>query len=141
MRTRTIRQSVMLETSPHEVYDTLINSRRHARLTGAKASISAKVGGKFSAYDGYVQGVNLELVPDERIVQLWRGSDWPEGHYSRATFTMRAMKGGTRLTLNQNGVPDEQYEAISRGWRQFYWVPLKKLFGGSNGEDDEGGVE
>ena len=63
MKTKTIRQSASFKTSPHEVYEMLMDSRKHTKFTGEKASISRKIGGKFSAYAGYIDGVNLDLVP------------------------------------------------------------------------------
>ena len=127
MKTKTIRQSVTLKTTPHEVYEALMDSRKHARVIGAKARISRKVGGRFSAYDGYIEGVNLNLVPDKKIVQSWRGSDWPKGHYSRATFSLKKVKNGTHLTFTQSGVPDQYYNDISQGWRDYYWKPMKEM--------------
>lgn len=127
MKTKTIKQSVTIKVTPHEVYEALMDSRKHAKFTGGKASISREVGGKFTAYDGYNEGVNLELVPDEKIVQSWRGSDWPEGHYSRVTFSLKEVDGGTRLTFTQSGVPHEFYEDISQGWRDYYWAPMKQM--------------
>ncbi|MBM3157387.1 MAG: hypothetical protein FJ004_08910, partial [Chloroflexi bacterium] len=110
MKTKTIRQTVTFKASPHEVYEALMDSRQHTKFTGAKASISRKVGGRFTAYDGYIEGVNLELVPDEKIVQSWRGSDWPEGHYSKAAFALKEVGGSTRLTFVQTGVPEDEYD-------------------------------
>ena len=127
MKTKTIRQSITFKASPHEVYDALMDSRKHARFTGAKARISCKVGGKFTAYDGYIEGVNLNLVPDKKIVQSWRGSDWPEDHYSMATFSLKKFKNGTHLTFTQSGVPDQYYHDISQGWRDYYWKPMKEM--------------
>jgi activator of HSP90 ATPase len=130
MKTRkmkTIRQSVTFKTIPHEVYEALMDSRKHARFTGAKARISRKVDGKFTAYDGYIEGVNLNLVPDKKIVQSWRGSDWPEGHYSRATFSLKKVKNGTHLTFTQSGVPDQYYNDIKQGWHDYYWRPMKEM--------------
>lgn len=127
MTTKTIRQSVTFQASPRAVYEALTDPRQHAKFTGAKASISKKIGGKFTAYDGYIEGVNLELVPDEKIVQSWRGSDWPKGYYSRATFSLRKVGNGTRLTFVQIKVPEEQYESISKGWHDYYWKPMKKM--------------
>ena len=127
MATKTIRQSVTFRASPHDVYEALMDSRKHAQFTGGKASISRKVGGKFSAFDGYAEGTNLELVPDEKIVQSWRASDWPEGHYSRASFSLKEVEGGTRLTFTQTGVPEEQSEDVSQGWRDYYWEPMKEM--------------
>ena len=124
MRTRTVRQSVTFKASPREVYEVLMDSRKHSEFTGDKAIISRKVGGKFRVGE-YIQGVNLELVPGQRIVQSWRGSDWPEGHFSRAIFSLKAIEGGTRLTFTQTGVPQENYDGIRQGWHDYYWTPMK----------------
>jgi activator of HSP90 ATPase len=126
---KTIRQSVTFKASPREIYEMLMDSRQHAKFTASKARISRKAGGKFTAYDGYIEGTNLELVPNKKIVQSWRGSDWPEGHYSKATFTLTKVKGGTRLVFTQSGVPDQQYESIKQGWRDFYWNPMLATLG------------
>ena len=127
MDTKTIRQSATFKASPHQVYEALMDSKKHSQFTGGKATISRKVGGKFSAYDGYAEGVNLELAPDEKIVQTWRASDWPAGYYSRVTFAIKEVKSGTRLTFTQSGVPEEQYDDVSQGWRDWYWAPMKQM--------------
>jgi activator of HSP90 ATPase len=127
MRTKTIRQSVTFKTSPHIIYELLMDSRKHAKFTGEKAALSRKVGGKFTAYAGYINGVNLDLVQDKRIVQSWRGSDWPEEHYSRVTYSLEKVKSGTRLTFRQSGVPEKHYNDINQGWRDYYWSPMRKM--------------
>ncbi len=127
MKTRTIRQSVTFKTSPHVVYEMLMDSRKHGTFTGEKARISRKIGGKFIAYDGYIKGVNLDLVPDKKIVQSWKGSDWPEGHYSKVTFSLQKAKSGTRLTFRQSGVPEKHYRDINQGWRDHYWKPMREM--------------
>ena len=128
MRTRTIRQTATIKAAPHEVYETLMDSRKHSELTGDKAVISRTVGGKFTSFDGWAEGTNLELTPDEKIVQTWRGSDWPEGHYSRATFLLAGGgDGATKLSFVQTGVPEDVYEDVKKGWRDYYWKPLKAM--------------
>jgi len=106
--TKTIEQSVTFNASPHDVYEALMDSEKHSRFSGAKADISREVGGAFTAYGGALSGTILELMPDEKIVQTWRGSDdgWAPGHYSTATFSLEAIDGGTRLTFVQTGVPE-----------------------------------
>lgn len=130
MQTKNIRQTVTFKASPHAVYQALMSSAKHSQFTGGKAVISRKVGGKFTTFDGYSEGVNIELVTDEKIVQTWRASDWPEGHYSQITFTLTPSEGGTKLVFTQSGVPEEQYDDISRGWRDFYWKPMKQMLEG-----------
>ena len=77
MNTKTIRQSVTFRATPHEVYEAIMDSKKHSELTGSQVRMSRKIGGKFSIYGGDIEGVNLELVPDQKIVQSWRYSDWP----------------------------------------------------------------
>jgi len=127
METKNIKQTVTFKTTPHEIYEALMDSRKHSKFTEGKASISKKVGGKFSISDGYIEGTNLELVPDEKIVQSWRASDWSEGHYSKVTFKLSKVEKGTRLDFTQTGVPEDQYEDISQGWKDYYWGPMKEF--------------
>jgi len=127
--TKTIEQSVTFNASPHDVYEALMDSEKHSQFSGAKASISREVGGSFTAYDGALSGKMLELVPDVKIVQTWRGSDdgWPPGHYSTATFSLEAIDGGTRLNFVQTGVPEKSFEQISQGWQAYYWPKMKQM--------------
>ena len=127
MKTKTINQTVTFKASAHEVYETLMDSKKHAELVGDEAKISKKVGAKFRIYGGEIEGVNLELVPDKKIVQSWRYSDWPKGHYSKATFLLEESKGSTKLTFTQAEVPEALYEDVSQGWKDYYWQPMKEI--------------
>jgi activator of HSP90 ATPase len=127
MKTKDIKQCVEFSAPPHEVYELLMDSRKHSKFTGDKANISRKAGGKFTAFGDYIEGVNIELVPDKKIVQSWHASDWPEGHYSQVTFTFTETSTGTTLTFEQTGVPAEQCDDIEQGWIDYYWTPMKEL--------------
>jgi len=127
MKTKDIQQTVAFKAAPHDVYEALVDSRRHARFTGAAARISRKPGGTFSAYDGYISGINVELVPDIRIVQAWRTIDWHEGCHSLVVYDLKPAKGGTRLAFTQIGVPAKDFKEISAGWEEFYWKPMKEM--------------
>jgi activator of HSP90 ATPase len=130
MKTRIIRQKVGFNATPHDVYEALMDSEKHAGFTESEAKVSRAVGGKMMAYDGYIRGENLELVPDRRIVQSWRASDWPKGHYSKAIFEFRRSGEGTELSFRQEGVPEEQYDELAKGWHDFYWDKMKRMFDG-----------
>jgi activator of HSP90 ATPase len=126
---RVIRQRIIFTVEPHKVYEALMDSKKHSKFTGAKAVISREVGGKISAYEDYIDGWNVELVPDKKIVQKWRGSDWPENHYSTAVFELKKTEtGGTALTFVQTGVPMDQFQDISDGWVENYWDKMKNMF-------------
>ncbi len=127
MKTKTIHQSVTFKASPHEVYEALMDSEKHSKFTESEAKISRAVGGKFTVYGGEIEGVNLYLVSDQKIVQSWRYSDWQEGHYSKATFLLKKVDGGTSLIFTQTDVPEEHYDDISQGWHDYYWGPMKEM--------------
>ena len=128
MKTRTIRQQVTVRgATPHDLYETIMDSRRHTKLTGDKAKMSRKLGAKFTAGDGWIDGMNIQLKKDKLIVQAWRGNDddWPKDYYTVVRFRFTKVKGGTRLDFLHSGVPAVAYEEISDGWREYYWEPLK----------------
>jgi activator of HSP90 ATPase len=123
---RTIQQSEVFKVSPHAVYEALMDSAMHAAFTGSAALISREIGGKFSSYDGYITGKNLELVPDKKIVQAWRAVDWPEGHFSTVTFLFIPIPEGTQLDFTHTGIPEGEEAAFEEGWIDNYWEPMKE---------------
>lgn len=127
MKIKTIEQSVIIKASPHEVYETLMDSKKHAQLIGDKANISREIGGEFTAYIDYIEGINLELIPDKKIVQKWRANEWPEGHHSEATLLLDETKDGTQLKFRQSGIPEKFVDDIAQGWWDYYWNPMKQI--------------
>jgi len=121
-----IHQTITFKVPPHEVYEALMDSKKHAAFTGGKASLSRAVGGRISAYDNYITGKNIKLVPDKTIVQDWRAVDWPEGTLSRITFEFTAVPEGTRLDFTHADVPEGTEEEFTQGWIENYWEPMKR---------------
>ncbi|MCI4353572.1 MAG: SRPBCC domain-containing protein [Thermoplasmata archaeon] len=130
MKTRTIRQTILLPASPVKVYDALTTARGHSGFTGAAARITPKVGATFTVWGGYIHGKNLELVRGKKIVQSWRPSEetWPEDYYSTVSFTLAPEKGGTRITFVHSGVLPDHAGHLSSGWKKSYWEPLRAYF-------------
>lgn len=128
MKTRNIEQKIHFDAPPKEIYDALMNEKKHAQFTGDKAKIRAKSGAAFTCHGDYISGYTLELKPNERIIQAWRGRDWPDGHYSIVTFALAGKPGGkTELRFTQIGVPADDYASKTKGWRTHYWEPLKQF--------------
>jgi activator of HSP90 ATPase len=125
IKTRNLKQGAMLSASPHEVYEMLMDSKKHSNFSKEKARISRKVGGAFTAYGGWISGKNLKLTKDREIVQKWRGKDWPKGHYSMVKFSLKRSGKGTKLMFSQIGIPEKKYKGISQGWKEHYWEKMK----------------
>jgi activator of HSP90 ATPase len=127
MNTKTIRQTITFKAAPAEVYDMLIDSKKHQSLSGEKANISNKVGGAFTAWGGHISGINLVLKPGEKIVQAWRATGWQPDHYSIAIFDLQKVPGGCKLRFTQIGIPPHRYSGHYRGWIEAYWTPMKEV--------------
>jgi activator of HSP90 ATPase len=124
---KTIKQKVKFKLPPQEIYEILVDEKKHRMLTGQKAEISKKVGGAFSTGAGYANGVNVDLVPGKRIVQAWRGSDFPRGVFSMVSLNLDPTRDlGTELTLIHRGVPRELIPKIEKRWKELYWSNIKK---------------
>ncbi len=129
MKTKTIKQKEFIPVDPVEIYDAFLNESKHSAFTGAKATCERRVGGKFTAWDGYILGKNIRLENGRRIVQEWKTTEWPEGYPpSLIEFTFKPKSGGTEVNLIQKNVPADQAKGYEKGWNDFYWVPLKKYF-------------
>lgn len=129
MKQKTITQKVLIPAEPEEVYDALIDAKKHSAFTGSKASCEPKVGGRFTAWDGYISGKNLKLERGRGIVQEWKTTEWPEDYPpSIVKFSFKEKEGGTELTMVHSKVPAEQAEEYRQGWIDYYWKPLKEYF-------------
>ena len=129
MKATTIKQKTLIPATPDEVYDAFMEAKKHSAFTGSKATSDPKVGGEFTAWDGYISGRNLELVKGKRIVQEWSTTDWPDKFPpSRLELTFKEAKGGTEISMIHSNVPAEQADDLAEGWNEFYWKPMKEYF-------------
>jgi activator of HSP90 ATPase len=126
--TKSIHQEVTIPAAPSRVYSALLDSRQFSDLTGgAPARIGKNAGDAFTMFGGAIEGRNVELVPDNLVVQAWRSKAWPAGIYSIVRFELSPAKAGTKLVFDQVGFPDKEHDMLDSGWGKMYWEPLKKF--------------
>jgi activator of HSP90 ATPase len=124
--TPVIQQRMRFNTSPRALFDLYLDSRRHSLSTGAPATVSRKVGGRFKAFGGQLEGKNLLIVPGKQIVQLWRATHWKKADWSILILTFSVAAGGAQVDLVHVGVPAYDHKGVSEGWPQYYWRPWRK---------------
>ena len=135
----TFTLTAVIPASPQTVYDAWLDSRGHSQMTGGEAKISAEVGSHYRAWDGYISGENVELVPGKRIVQSWRTTQFTEKDPdSKIVVTLAADKEGTRLTLEHINVPDRQTSYEKGGWQDHYFTPMQEYFAKKSGKKKAG---
>lgn len=128
-KTKTIRQKVFIDAPPEEVYEAYLDAKTHSEFTGSRATSVPRVGGRMTAWDGYITGRNLKLAKGRIILQEWKTTEWPKGYSSsRLSLTFKKKGKGTELTMVHSKVPAGQARSYSDGWRDYYWKPLQKYF-------------
>jgi len=121
--------TAVIPATPDEIYEAWLDSVAHSEMTGGEANVSGEVGADFSAWDEYITGRNIELVPGERIVQSWRTSEFSDEHAdSVVTLTLEPVEEGTLLTLVHSNVPDEHRSYEEGGWESQYFEPMRVYF-------------
>lgn len=136
-----IHQEVSFKVNRKRVYEALTDAKQFdkvVQLSGAVQSgmvpagkpveVSPDAGGAFSAFGGHITGRQVELVPNERIVQAWRAASWGPGQYSIARFQLIEQGSGTKLVFDHTGFPSDQRDHLAEGWKANYWEPLEKYF-------------
>jgi uncharacterized protein YndB with AHSA1/START domain len=108
-----IHQQATIPADPRRVYQVLADAAALSALSGMSGKAAQAEGEAFAAFDGNVTGRQIELVPGTRIVQAWRFPRWEPGQHSLVTFTVTATDGGTRLTIDQHGEPDDWHDHIA----------------------------
>jgi activator of HSP90 ATPase len=131
-----IHQTSVLKATPARVYAALTDAKQFdgvAKRSDAMKTMSLKsnpsvistdAGAAFALFGGYVTGRQIELVPDRRIVQVWRAGSWKAGEYSLVKFELTAQGANTMLTLDHTGFPAGLAQHLAEGWHDNYLQPL-----------------
>ena len=126
---RNLKLSITITADPNAVYNAWIDSKKHTEMTGSEAIIEPRINGRFTAWDGYIEGTTVELEPNKRIVQTWRTTDFPpDSPDSTIEVLLEAVENGTRLTLIHTDIPEGQSNDYKKGWKDFYFDPMRRYF-------------
>lgn len=117
-----------LNASAEKVYNAWLDSNAHSQMTGGEADIHNAVGASFSAWDGYIEGRNIALETNKRIVQSWRTSEFEESDEdSQIEILLNESEGQTELTLIHTKL-SEDGEHYIKGWKEHYFEPMQVYF-------------
>jgi activator of HSP90 ATPase len=135
-----IHQEPVFNASRKRVYEALTDAKQFQKVTQlsaavqsgmAKGNIPAEIvaepGGAFKFFNGFIAGRNLELVPNERIVQAWRVAYWPAGAWSLVKFVLVEQGSETKLIFDHTGFPKGDADHLLEGWNGNYWQPLARF--------------
>jgi activator of HSP90 ATPase len=122
-----IHYQIDFAASPQRLYQAIIDQKQFTAFSGMPATIDPTPGGAFSMFGGQIGGRNIELVPNQRIVQAWRPGHWDPGIYSIVHFEFKPRAAETTLIFDHTSFPIGDYDHLDWGWHNHYWDPLKKF--------------
>jgi len=124
-----IEMNVDFSARCSDIYETLLDPQRVQAFTQSASTVTKELNKQFSLFGGSITAYNVELVPNEKIVQKWRAADWPEGHFSTVTIKLKSEDNGTKLSLKQVEVPSNDLARTETNWHNYYWQRIKMVFG------------
>jgi activator of HSP90 ATPase len=120
--------SKIFPATPEQIYNSWLAGKLHSAMTGGHADSIAEEGSKFTAWDGYISGKNLTLVPNQKIIQSWRTTEFKNDEEdSIIEIDLKAVERGCQLTLTHSKIPAGQPD-YEQGWIEFYFEPMSKYF-------------
>lgn len=123
---KTIRQHHFISADPEEVFSAITNPFTIELWSGYPAQMEASEGTEFSIFDGDITGRNIRVTPNIQLVQEWYFGDQQEE--SIVTIDLKPHQLGTKVNLEHTNVPDDDWENIEEGWKDYYWGAIKEFF-------------
>jgi activator of HSP90 ATPase len=123
---------VLIETfncKPAALYKVWLSSELHSEMIGSESEIDPEINGSFKIWDDYISGKTIELIPDKKIVQLWRTTEFSEEDQdSLLEIDLEEVDGKTKMTLKHSQIPDGQARDYKQGWTEYYFDQMKEYF-------------
>lgn len=123
-----IKLSKTFQAPAEKLYHAFLIGEEHSRMTGGTAVIVPQVGRSFTAWDGYISGKILELIPFQKIVQSWRTTEFPADQPdSMVEITFTPIPEGTLVTILHSELTDAD-KHYKKGWQDYYFKPMARYF-------------
>jgi activator of HSP90 ATPase len=124
-----LKQVIHFDASPADIFTCLTDPNKIA--VWGRCTLRVDDNGISTLFDGNVEYKVIEAVPEKKIIWRWRFKSWPADMYSVANISLEldSSSSGMNLSLLQTGVPASELDRLDANWRQYYWIPIKTIFG------------
>lgn len=123
---KTFKKTFHINAEPSDVYSAITNPYTIELWSGYPAEMSTEPGSEFSLWEGDITGKNLEFVQDKKIKQEWYFGDQEEE--SIVTISIFPDKENSSVTVEHTNIPDDEFDDIAEGWREYYIGAIKDFF-------------
>ena len=120
---KNIRKTFHIKASREVIFTAITNPLTIELWTGYPAEMEPVPGTRFSMYDGDITGTIMALDPPSMVEQQWDFGDQTTPSLARIELFEEGAK--TRLELNHSNIPEEAFENINTGWKEYFFGALK----------------
>ncbi|MFC2080609.1 SRPBCC domain-containing protein [Bacteroidota bacterium] len=117
------RKTIHIKVPREEVYNAITNQLTIELWSGYEATMQPIEGSEFSMFDGDISGRIRTMDPPSLLEQEWDFGDQEKESIVRIELFDEA--GKTRVELNHTNIPDEAFDNIEIGWKEYYLGALK----------------
>lgn len=143
-----LKFNVKYRVPPRIIYEALTDPSIISKYTQSTATFDKSQGGAFSFYDGFITGVNEEIIENKKIVQKYKFSSWTEN--CDLTMTIKEKAGDECLiVVHLKNVPERDankqtvdLKTLEAGFRSQIFQKISNFLGypqnndKSDSEDD-----
>lgn len=114
-----------ITATPEEVFAALTNPFQIEIWSGYPAEMKPEKGFIFSLWEGDICGINIDVKQNRLLVQEWFFGETEKS----SIVTLQLKKDGdrTRVELMHTNIPDDVYEEIVEGWKEYYLGAIKGM--------------
>ncbi|MBL7111860.1 MAG: SRPBCC domain-containing protein [Bacteroidales bacterium] len=121
---KNLQRTYLIKSSPEDVFNAMTNPLTLELWTGYPATFQPESATEFTLWDGDIMGMNLEILPDKKLVQEWYFEDNKEP--SIVTIELTKLNEKTQIELHHTNIPNDAFSNIAEGWNKYYFGTMKK---------------
>jgi activator of HSP90 ATPase len=123
---KTFKKTFKINAEPSDVYSAITNPYTIELWSGYPAQMNTNPGSEFSLWEGDITGKNLEFIQDKKVVQEWYFGEQVEK--SIVTIIINSDRENSQVTIEHTNIPDEEFDGIAEGWREYYFGAIINFF-------------
>lgn len=123
---KTFKKTFQINAEAEDVYAALTNPVTIELWSGYPAIMEMVIGSEFSLWNGDITGRILEFTENKKIFQEWYFGEQDE--VSQASIYLIRDFGSTQVTVEHTNIPDNDFENIAEGWREYIMGAIQRFF-------------
>lgn len=120
---KNLKKTIHIKVPREEVFNAITNPLTIELWSGFEARMENTPGSKFSMFEGDITGTIRVIDPPVLLEQAWDFGEQPADSIVRIELFEEA--GKTRLELSHTNIPEEAYNNIATGWKEYYLGAMK----------------